>query len=136
MKTISKMALTGALLMAMVGYVTAQNPNTTEKEEPKKTCYVDVNKDGTCDKFEAGQCPNGTGTGIQNVSQQGNRLRNGAGCGRGLGQGLRDGSGRGNGKCLNPGKGLRDGSGYNNGGQRVNFIDANKNGICDKREKR
>ena len=62
-------------------------------------------------------------------SGRGQGLRNGSGRRGGGNQAVGQGRGRGN-----AGQGLRDGSGRGNGGRGANFVDANKNGICDRRE--
>lgn len=99
--------------------LSAQTPQKA-KNENRKSCYVDKNNNGVCDKHEDGTCKVGNGKGLQD--------------GSGKGQGLRDGSGRKNGKGKGQACGKRDGSGRNNGGKGNNFVDKNNNGVCDNRE--
>lgn len=107
-----KIVVLSIAFIATVGIVAAQNNNNSTKQ-PNKSCYVDANANGTCDKHESGDCKIGSGKKHR----------------------VCDGSGRKNGKGKNAGKGLRDGSGRGNGGREANYVDANKNGICDNKEK-
>jgi hypothetical protein len=109
MKT--KLLLSGLALLAATTLVSAQTTATTNEQAnaPKKgQFYVDNNNDGVCDNFG---------------SRQGRTARQGKGQGvcNGQGQGLRQGKGNGQGQ----GK-----------GQGRNFIDANKDGICDNYQSR
>jgi len=103
---------TKAIVMALsfiatFGILSAQVKKTeTSNPASKKTCYVDVNKNNVCDKSENKTC-------IVDVK----RLRDSCVINTGNRQCLRDGSGRGKGK-----------------GKKSNFLDANKNGICDNKE--
>lgn len=101
MKT--KVILTALMLTATLGLATAQNTqstkNTQSKNEVKKSCFVDVNKDGICDNHANGTCTIGNGKGLMD--------------GTGTRQGLRDGSGRGR---RGDQMGLHDGT-----GRRVNY---------------
>ncbi len=110
MKT--KLIITALAFVATIGVATAQNQNQTKKQETTSTqrgpAFVDANNNGVCDNFE-----NGT---------PGNPKANGR-------QALRDGSGKGQGRAQGNRTGLRNGK-----GSGVNFVDANKNGICDRRE--
>lgn len=76
-----KVILAAIALVASVGVVSAQNTTAQRKGNPAKSCYVDSNKDGVCDKSADGSCKVGKGQ------------RNG----KGKGQGLKDGSGKANG---------------------------------------
>lgn len=116
----AKVILAAIALVATVGVASAQNTNQSKSSESRKSCYVDANKNGVCDKHEDGSCKTGNGKGLQD--------------GSGQGKGLRDGSGRGKGNGQGKGQGLRDGSGRANGGKGANFVDANKNGVCDRLE--
>lgn len=105
MKT--KILFIAIALVAMTAVVSAQDK---QSEKPATTQtrgigYVDANKDGVCDNYV-----------------KGNRQ----------GKGLKDGSGRkqGKGKGVGNRQGKRDGSGAGKG----NFVDTNKNGVCDNRE--
>lgn len=100
-------------LIATIGIASAQNTQTksqTQNTQTRRTCFVDANNNGICDSYENGTCKVGNG------------------------KGLMDGSGRRGGGNQAVGQGLRDGSGRGNGGRGANFVDANKNGICDRRE--
>lgn len=119
MKT--KAFITAMALIATIGLATAQNQNQAAKETAKTAqtgpAFVDKNNNGVCDNYENGTPGNPNANGKQ-------RLLDGSGRGQGKGQGLRNGRGPGK------GTGLRNGK-----GSGVNFVDANKNGICDRREK-
>jgi hypothetical protein len=114
MKT--KVILTALALIASVGFISAQNTKAeTSKAETKKSCYVDANKNGVCDKHEDKSCTKGNGKGLQ------------------------DGSGQGNGKGVHKGNGCCGANHNNQGlkpenGKGPNYVDANNNGICDHRE--
>lgn len=116
MKT--KMIVAAMALFMAIG-LSAQTPQKGNQEN-RKSCYVDKNNNGICDKHEDGTCKIGNGKGLQD--------------GRGKCQGLRDENGRKNGKGKGLACGKRDGSGRNNGGKGKNFVDKNNNGICDNRE--
>jgi len=95
-------------LITTIGIVSAQrNKTVATKSEIKKECYVDANKNNVCDNYE-----NKTYT---------------AGTGKCLAKGTGNGSG-----LLN-GNSLRNGTG-NCKARGVNYVDNNKNGVCDNRE--
>ena len=114
----AKILIATLALFAAVSISSAQNQkSTTTKTETKKSCYVDANNNNVCDNYENKTCTKGNG------------------------KGLMDGSGKGKGKCNRNGYG----NGHRNGrccGQAANsqnkkgpnYVDANKNGICDNRE--
>lgn len=105
-----KWTMAAAALVVTMGVASAQTATTPS--QPRKSGYVDADKNGVCDNYQ-----NGT-------SNRGNGMR------------LRDGSGRGRhgGACNYSGKGMgREGRGQYNG-QGPNYVDANKNGVCDYRE--
>lgn len=87
--------------------------------------FVDANNDKVCDNFETRTANKTKGQGLRN------------GTGKGQGNGLKNGTGRRarvegtGGAGVGKGTGKRDGSGAGVG----NFVDANKNGICDNKEK-
>ena len=121
MKT--KLFISALAVVLSVGMVTAQNQNQVKKDATTSTqngpAFVDKDNNGVCDNFENGTPRNPNA----NVKQ---RLLDGSG----RGMGFRNGKGmprrgRGQGCCI----GLRNGK-----GSAVNFVDANKNGICDRRE--
>ncbi|MFZ0282178.1 MAG: hypothetical protein WAL29_11040 [Bacteroidales bacterium] len=108
MKT--KLLITGLAFMAMTTLVSAQNQGAGQRQmngKDKSTTFVDADKDGICDNFET----------CKSSDFRGNRSANfkNAAC-----QGQRKGMGQ---------QGMKQGR--NN--QR-NFVDADKNGICDFRE--
>jgi len=80
--------------------------------------YIDANNNKICDYYEQGT-PGGP-RGQRNVNVRGR----GAGWGQGYGRGQGYGPGRGNGR----GQGYGPGRGF---GRGRNFVDADKNGICD-----
>lgn len=112
MKT--KLAITVLAFVATIGLATAQDQKQSQTKKPETTtiqrgpAFVDKNNNGICDNFEKGN--------------PGNPNANGR-------RALCDGSGRGQGRGQRKGTGLCNGKGCG-----VNFIDANKNGICDRRE--
>jgi hypothetical protein len=111
MKT--RLFLSMAALIALTVIASAQTTNQTTapagQGRGQGTAWVDANNDGVCDNFEKGP-------------RMGQGQRNGRGQAQGIGQGQGYGQGRGPGK----GQGRRDGQG-------PNFVDANKDGICDYR---
>ena len=118
MKT--KLLITGLAFMAMTTLVSAQNTGAGQRQmngTGKGTAFVDTNKDGVCDNFEAAASNNRNGRGLANASAGGNR-RGMATC---QGRGPANGQGR--------GMGTGEGRGTGQGGK--NFVDADKNGICD-----
>jgi hypothetical protein len=123
MKT--KLLITGLVLMALTTMVEAQNSGTVKKQQNvtgNGTAYVDANNDGICDNYGTNRSNARTGRGNGNC----------IGCGQGLGQkqGQRQGQGQGQGRGQQMGQCGR----VQGQGQKMNFVDADKNGICDKRE--
>ncbi len=107
-------------VMLSLGVASAQNTDSkTTKAETKKGCFVDANKNGICDNFESKTCTRGDGSGLQNGK--------GSGCCKG------EGAKNGNGHKHRHGKGHKHGNGK---GQGQNFVDENKNGVCDHNEKK
>lgn len=109
MKT--KLLITGLAIMAMSTLVNAQNTTKGQRllnGTGKGPAYVDNNNNGICDNYENGSP----------VLTRGRRNVNGVNR-QAPGQGQRSGNrmGRGQGQ-----------------GKNRNFIDADKNGICDYRE--
>jgi len=122
MKT--KLFFTGLAFMAFATMVSAQNSSSAKDQktvtQSAQGNYIDEDKNGVCDFYEANGRFNGNGRRMGNA-RAGNYQR---GMAAGQGRGLRPAQGRG----MGPGKGR----GAAPGG--VNFIDENKNGICDLRE--
>ena len=125
MKT--KLFITGLALIALTMSVNAQNKNTAKSQQQSNTevpsgAYIDANNDGICDNFEA--------------NSRGRGYRSGSGCGFRGGRGQvtaeatenRQGLSQGQGRGFGPGQGR----GLAPGGR--NFVDADKNGICDRFE--
>jgi hypothetical protein len=115
--------------------VNAQDKNTGQSQQQTNTAvpsgaYIDANNDGICDNFEA--------------NKRGQGYRRGAGYGFRGGscpvtaqatanrQGLLKGQGRGFGPANGRGFGPGQGRGMAPGGRY--FVDADKNGICDRFE--
>lgn len=122
MKT--KLLITGLAFMAMTTLVSAQNTGAGQRQmngTGKGTAFVDTNKDGVCDNFETAASNNRNGRRFVNATAGGNRRGMAAGQGRGTGQGQ--------GRGMGPGEGCGTGQGGKN------FVDADKNGICDLYEK-
>ncbi len=106
--------------LALTAFIVAGNAqSTTDNTSAKKakTSFVDNNKDGVCDNYVV-QATNGQGKAYRNGNGQ--CLRNGNGNRYGVKRGNRRGKGQ----------GIRNGKGNGQG----QFIDANKNGICDNKE--
>jgi len=118
MKT--KLFFTGLALMALTALTSAQN-NGTDKNQlnPTGKClaYVDANNNGICDNFENRM----TTSPARNRNANCRRYAQGKQMGQGMGQGM----GRGMGRGRRMAQGQRSG----------NFVDANKNGVCDFYEK-
>ena len=106
----AKLILTALVFVASMGILSAQTPKTeTKTSEAKKSCYVDANNNGVCDNYENKTCTTGNGKGLMDGSGKGKSQQNR--------NGYRCGNGRGNGNGKGP-----------------NYVDANKNGVCDHRE--
>lgn len=113
MKT--KLFITGLALIAITTMASAQNRGTGQGKQnvaDKGVAYVDANKDGVCDNYK--------GRTLDSSAGRGNNSRNSTG------QGHKHGHVR---SCNGQGQG----QGQGQGSQR-NFVDADKNGICDNRE--
>ena len=105
MKT--KLIISGLAFLAITTVVGAQNNRAQNRQgncTGKGIAYVDTNKNGICDKFE-----NSAST-----TAPRKKLGNGKSCGMGQGQ-----------------RGMGQPQGQ---GRRINFVDADKNGICDYNE--
>ena len=107
MKT--KLLVTGLALLALTTLASAQNNGTSQGQQNqtgKGSAWVDSNNDGICDNFDT-----------QKTS-----------CPRGKAQGKVSGAGQGRKQGMCPcGKGQRRGN-------QSNFVDIDKNGVCDFRE--
>ena len=122
MKT--KLLITGLAFMAMTTLVSAQNTGAGQRQmngTGKGTAFVDTNKDGVCDNFETAVSNNRNGRRLANATAGGNR--------RGMAAGQGRGTAHGQGRGMGPGEGRGTGQGGKN------FVDADKNGICDLYEK-
>lgn len=118
MKT--KLFLTGIALMALTAFTIAQEPGTgrgVRNGTGKGPAYVDTNNNHVCDNYENNTARNGRhakgNARFQAVKGQrpGQSVVHGQGRGRGAGHGLAQNQGR--------------------RGTGRNFVDADKNGICD-----
>jgi hypothetical protein len=107
----AKVIFMAVALVALTGVVSAQTP--AKQKTQQGVNFVDADKNGKCDNFEKGK-------GGNNPKGDGVRLKDGSG--RTSGKGKRNG----NGQCFRNGQG--------NGGR--GYVDANKNGVCDNREKK
>ncbi len=119
MKT--KLFITAAALIVFTALAGAQDKAANQDQQNttnnRGVAWVDANNDGICDNLDAPRSGNFKGRGQGNMR------------GGGQGQGQRMGMGRrGMGPC---GMGQGQGQGQGNG---MNYVDANKNGICDFRE--
>jgi hypothetical protein len=111
MKT--KLLITGLAFMAMTSLLSAQNQGTGLSQmngKGKGTAFVDANKNGICDNYENRSSNSATTAGNSNWQR--------------CGSGQRRGQGQGSGQV-----GMRQGR-----GNRNNFVDTDKNGVCDFRE--
>jgi hypothetical protein len=112
-----KLFLTGIALTALTTIAFSQQPDSVQGHRncPGKATYVDANKNGKCDnnqnKFANADTISKNGTACAGVCRQ----HAGQGCGQRAGQGQ--------GQCADKGR-SRD----------KNFVDADKNGICDNYE--
>ena len=122
MKT--KLFFTGLAIMAFATMVSAQNSSAAKDQktvtQSAQGNYIDEDKNGVCDFYEANGRQNGNGRRMGNA-----RAGNCPGV-------MAAGQGRGNRMAQGRGMGPGKGRGAAPGG--VNFIDENKNGICDLRE--
>lgn len=108
----AKVILTAVAVFASLSFAAAKETKSTTTES-KKSCYVDANNNNLCDKYEDKSCTTGNGKGLQDGS--GNR--------NGKGKGLHNGNGR------------RNGNGYGHHNRNGNnYVDANKNNVCDHNE--
>jgi hypothetical protein len=112
MKT--KIIISGLAFLAITTLAGAQNNGASSSQgncSGKNVTYVDSNKNGICDNHE-------NSFSGANSKKKGYGKCNGKGSEqRGMGQGKGKGKGQGQGQ-----------------GRRINFIDANSNGICDNYE--
>jgi len=99
----TKILFSALAVVLSVGIVFAQEQDKKEKAVTTQQgpAFVDSDNNGICDNFEKGTPGNPNANGKQ-------RLFDGSGRGRGMGYGMR----------------------FGRGGGR-NFVDANKNGVCD-----
>lgn len=97
------------ILVLTTTAATAQSTSRGTQRGNNKNCpaYVDNNKDGVCDNAGTINCTNNKGQGLRQGGMCAGRRQNNA-------------------------NGLRNGSGNRQG---INFVDANKNGVCDTYEK-
>jgi len=109
MKMKTKLLITGLALMALTTLASAQNQGTGQRQQNqngREFAWVDADKDGVCDNYGTQKSSGCKG--------------NGQGNGKGMGQGRNQGMG----PC-----GTGEGR-----GDKKNFVDTDKNGICDFRE--
>lgn len=102
MKT--KLIFSGLAFLAITTMAGAQNRNVPSHQRNctgKGIAYVDTNKNGICDNYE---------NSVSTTAPR-KKLGNGKSCGMGQGQ-----------------RGMGQAQGQ---GRRINFVDADKNGICD-----
>ena len=122
MKT--KLFITGLALIAITAMVSAQQNNASQAQkqaaQPERGAYVDADKNGICDYYET----NGS-------FNRGGR-RNGAASATPGRRGMAAGQGRGMRSVQGRGMGPGQGRGTAPGGR--NYVDENKNGICDLKE--
>lgn len=122
MKT--KLLIIGLAFAALTTAASAQNKSVVQDQkavpQTERGIFVDEDNNGVCDYYETNGRMNGKGRGMGNgQAAQGRR-----GMAAGQCRGIRPAQGRG----MGPGQG----KGLAPGGR--NFVDENKNGICDLRE--
>jgi len=108
MKT--KLLISGLAFMALTTLAGAQNKNVPSSQSQKETPAVNVKANKS------------TGTETNTGCVMGGMQKQG--CGMGMKQGMKQGMGKG------MGQGICNGTGQGKGGCK-NFVDADKNGICD-----
>lgn len=122
MKT--KLFITVLAIAAVTATASAQQKSTARYQKAVTQSsagnYVDADNNGICDYFEANGCNNCNGCRMGKARSANGRQGMAAGQGRGMRPAQGRGMGPGQGKGLAP------------GGQ--NYVDENKNGICDLRE--
>lgn len=104
------MAAFVALTVAASAQTTGKTTAPAQQGNGQGTAWVDNNNNGVCDNYE-----NGTRMGRGQAAGKGQAMHHGRGRGAGRGQGMAQARGTGR-------------------NQGPNFIDENKNGICDNRE--
>ncbi len=108
MKT--KLIISGLAFLAITALANGQNMGVnspSQNSTGKGRAYVDANNNGTCDNYENRATNNSSCRRYANFNY----------CGQGQGQGQRHGKGQ---KAWSQGQ-----------GRGKNFVDADKNGICD-----
>jgi hypothetical protein len=118
MKT--KLLISGLAFIAITAVVSAQSspdPGNQAARPGRGAAYVDANNDGICDNFVSRQASGTQGYRNGNCDGTGQRIRQHRGNGYGQCNGVRQGA---------PGQGAP--------GRNRNFVDADKDGICDNRE--
>ncbi len=122
MKT--KLFITGLAFTALATMAAAQNKSAAQYQkavtQSARGNYSDENKNGVCDYYEANGRFNGNGHRMGNAQT--------SQCRRGMV------SGQGRGKVMVQGRGMGPGKGRGAAPGGKNFIDEDKNGICDLRE--
>jgi len=125
MKTVSRILMTLTLVLFLSGITIAQkeatvktDPKTTQTVKTTPGKFVDANKNGVCDNFEArGQATKGANFIDKNgdgVCDNRGTMGKGQGKGNGCGQGFRHRHGKGNGNCCGRGQGSGRGNGPGN----------------------
>ena len=114
MKT--KLLISGLAFMALTTLAGAQNKNVPSSQSQKETPAVNVE----ANKSTGTETNTNTGCVMGGMQKQG--------CGMGMRQGMKQGMRQGMGKGM--GQGICNGTGQGKGGCK-NFVDADKNGICD-----
>jgi len=122
MKT--RLFITALAIAAVTAMASAQEKSTAQDQKAVTQAsagnYVDADDNGVCDYYEANGRNNGNGRKMGNARAAHGRQGMAAGQGRGMRAAHGRGMGPGQGKGLAPGG--------------PNFVDENKNGICDLRE--
>jgi hypothetical protein len=118
----TKLFITVLALMALTTLASAQTVSGTQNQQNTTVngvAYVDANNNNICDNFE-NRTVNTAGNGGNGYCRFNERGRQGQGMGQGQRLRFRNGTGQG----LGAGRGMGAGRGRN-------FVDADKNGVCD-----
>jgi hypothetical protein len=130
----AKLILTGIALTALTAFAFSQEPDSAKGQRNgtgKATAYVDSNKNGICDNYENKSADLGRHGKNVTAGKAGCGHHNGQGCGQCGNNGCGNQEGQGCGQHAGQRSGQNQGRGH---GKSKNFVDANKNGICDYKE--
>lgn len=119
MKKRTKLFLLVVVLVASVSVVFAQTKKTETTGEKQKSCFVDANNNKICDKHENGTCKKACDGKGQQANAECKNKNNKENCTQSCGNKKA--------QCKNKSKECA-------GTNCKNFVDENKNGVCDRKE--